>query len=397
MRSERAARGWSQAQAAAVLAAHARGKAPGRDTLIRNWKRWESGGATPDDFYRPLIAQTFGTVTDAFFPPDRAARAASKLPSATGMDALEVLARLHASDVSPATLDAVRHTADELCTQYPHRPSETLRADGAQWLSRITGLLDQRVSLKQRRELLDAAATVALVLGCVEYDMRHRQRAEAARREALSLAEEVGDTAQMAWAFEMRAWFDLTQNNYRGVLDAAQAGIDIAPSSQAAVQLTAQQAKAWARLGDRRQVELALDRGRTMLERLPYPENLDHHFVVDPEKFDFYAMDCYRVVGENQLAATYAQEVARTSTGPDGSVAKPMRLAEAQLTLGVVSARSGDLDGAVAHGIEALSGDRKSLPSLLLASRELVSTLDVRYGGEPKATAFVDRVRELAS
>jgi hypothetical protein len=34
-----------------------------------------------------------------------------------------------------------------------------------------------------------------------------------------------------------------------------------------------------------------------LLESLPYPENLDHHFVVDPGKFDFYAMDCYRLVG----------------------------------------------------------------------------------------------------
>jgi hypothetical protein len=24
---------------------------------------------------------------------------------------------------------------------------------------------------------------------------------------------------------------------------------------------------------------------------MPYSENLDHHFIVDPAKFDFYAMD----------------------------------------------------------------------------------------------------------
>ena len=57
-------------------------------------------------------------------------------------------------------------------------------------------------------------------------------------------------------------------------------------------------------MGDRRQVELVLDHGRRILEGLPYPENLDHHFVVDPSKFDFYAMDCYRTAGEDNLAAT---------------------------------------------------------------------------------------------
>ncbi|WP_097257473.1 nitronate monooxygenase [Streptomyces sp. Ag109_G2-15] len=40
---------------------------------------------------------------------------------------------------------------------------------------------------------------------------------------------------------------------------------------------------------DRRQVEVALDKGRRLLEGMPYPENLDNHFVVDPAKFDFTA------------------------------------------------------------------------------------------------------------
>jgi hypothetical protein len=54
-------------------------------------------------------------------------------------------------------------------------------------------------------------------------------------------------------------------------------------------------------------------------------------------------MDCYRHVGEDQLAATYAKEVIRSSTTPDGVVRKPMRVAEAHITLGVVAAREGDL------------------------------------------------------
>lgn len=44
-----------------------------------------------------------------------------------------------------------------------------------------------------------------------------------------------------------------------------------------------------------------------MLESLPYPEDTDHHFVVDPAKFDFYAMDCYRIAGEDRLAEMYAR------------------------------------------------------------------------------------------
>ena len=48
-----------------------------------------------------------------------------------------------------------------------------------------------------------------------------------------------------------------------------------------------------------------------------------------------------------------------------------MRIAEAQITLGVIAAREGDLDEAVAHGRRALAGDRKSLPSLAMVSHDL--------------------------
>ncbi|CAM5465226.1 hypothetical protein GCM10010220_02410 [Streptomyces parvulus] len=61
----------------------------------------------------------------------------------------------------------------------------------------------------------------------------------------------------------------------------------MAPHHSVAVQRSGQEAKAWARLGDRRQVEVALDKGRRLLEGMPHPDNLDNHFVVDPAKFDF--------------------------------------------------------------------------------------------------------------
>lgn len=134
-----------------------------------------------------------------------------------------------------------------------------------------------------------------------------RRIAEGTRKAALTLGDEAGNAAISGWAYEMRAWYALTQGDYRGVIAAAEAGEAVAAHDGAAVQLAAQRAKAWARLGDRRQVETALDKGRSLLESLPYPEDTDHHFVVDPAKFDFYAMDCYRIAGEDRLAEMYAR------------------------------------------------------------------------------------------
>jgi hypothetical protein len=45
---------------------------------------------------------------------------------------------------------------------------------------------------------------------------------------------------------------------------------------------------------------VALDKGRRLLESLPYPENLDHHFVVDP-----------MTLGVNEMAEHLADEVIR--------------------------------------------------------------------------------------
>ena len=117
---------------------------------------------------------------------------------------------------------------------------------------------------------------------------------------------------------------------------------------------------------------------------MPYPDNLDHHFVVDPTKFDFYMMDCYRHLAEDRLAETLATEVIQASTDFDGTERAPMRLAEARITLGVVAARQGDLEQAIHYGERALSAPRKSLPSLLMVSRDLTRVLNDQYPNEPE-------------
>jgi hypothetical protein len=151
-----------------------------------------------------------------------------------------------------------------------------------------------------------------------------------------------------------------------------------------------------ARIGDRRQTEVALDRGRRLLDSMPYPENLDHHFVVDPTKFDFYAMDCYRMLADDKMAENLASEVIQASTDFDGKERAPMRLAEARITLGVVAARQGDLEGAIQQGERALNGQRKSLPSLLMVSRDLTRVLNDRYPDKSGTRGYIYQLHVLS-
>lgn len=392
--SERVARDWSQRDAVRALRAHAPGELPADDSMLRQWKRWEAG-QIPNDFYQPMIAALFGTVTHAIFPAPARRNGDAEVLKASGMETLEIVSRLNRSDVDGATLDALRITADRLCSEYPYMPSEQLLVEGRQWLRRVVELHSKSLTLAQHREVLALSGWLALLVGCVEYDTGDRHAAESTRRAALSIATEADHAEVGGWAHEMRAWFALTTGDYRGVIASAQAGAEVASHHGVAVQLAGQEAKAWARLGDRRQVEVALDKGRRLLEGMPHPENLDNHFVVDPAKFDFYAMDCYRLVGEDKLARTLAEEVLRAGTDFDGTERMPMRNAEARVTLGVTAAREGDLEQAIIMGERALEGDRQSVPSLIMTSRELAAEMRGRYASEPAAQDYLAHLREL--
>jgi hypothetical protein len=287
------------------------------------------------------------------------------------MDTLELLQRVRASAIDAATVDALSITVEQLCCDYQHADARTLIATGREWLAKVTDVLGNRLSLAQHRDLLHNAGMLALLVGCLEFDLGDRPSAEATRRMALGLGKESGDPGIVGWAHEMLAWFQLTAGNHRAVIPVAEAGIHAAPSSSVAVQLLGQQAKAYARMGMSEKVHEALENGRALLDQLPYPERPDHHFVVDPDKWDFYAMDIYRIVGEDQLAKRNADEVIRRSVNSENVVVSPMRRAEAQLTLAVVAARHGDLDEATSLGIEALRDGRQSRPSLLMVAGEL--------------------------
>ena len=85
-----------------------------------------------------------------------------------------------------------------------------------------------------------------------------------------------------------------------------------------------------------------------------------------------------------------------SSTDFDGTVRKPMRVAEAEISLGVLAARAGEPEQAVDYGRQALAGERKSLPSLLMVSRELADILSTRFPDAPVTADYLDELRSIA-
>ena len=394
IRKERRLRGWTQKECVQRLQYESTRELPELSTMLDQWKRWESGRFTPSPEYQRMIASMFGSVSAAFFAP----RSPQEIVTTAAPDAgPELLARLQHSAVDQATMDGLRMTVDRLCADYPTVPAEQLLTEGQAWLSRVADLLDTRVTLTQHKEILSLAGMLALLVGCLQMDIGAGTAAETTRRSALSLGTESDDLSIVGWAHEMSAWFSLTKGDYRGVLTAAEAGVTAAGDRSVSVQLHAQQAKAWSRIGDRGKVEVALDRGRRLLEELPPPVDSAHHFQVDPAKWDFYSMDVLRRVGDHTRADALADEVLERGTDWSGQVVSPMRCAEALITKGVVAAKEGDLEAAVGYGDRALDGDRQSLPSLAMVGRELGEVLVSDYRGEPAADEYVEQLRALAT
>jgi transcriptional regulator with XRE-family HTH domain len=306
----------------------------------------------------------------------------------------ELIQRMRASDTTPTTLEALHATVVELCCQYAYRDALELRREAQDWLSHVGSLLRRPVGLKAHTDLLVAGGWLALLAGCVEYDLGLRSAAESTRTAALQLGVESGHPEIQGWAHEMTAWFALTQGRFDQAIAAARQGQAVAENTSVHVQLVAQEAKARARLGESG-LEALLQSGRQTLDRLPYPDRPDNHFMVDPGKWDYYAMDVHRLAGDDELTKHYAATVIRENIAPDGSQLAPMRISECRLSLAVVAGREGDLEQAVDLGRQALEGDRKSLPSMTMVAAELDAELRRRYPHESLTQEFREALRAL--
>lgn len=308
---------------------------------------------------------------------------------------MELIERLEHSDVSPGKIELLMGTVNRLSTEYGSEAASSLHPKIGEWIRRVTRALDSRTTLSQHRELLVCAGWLFLLSGCVEYDMGWKDSAETSRLAALRIGRETGHGEIQAWAWEMAAWFALTQGQLEDVAGYVEAGQRVGDTHTIIVQLDAQLAKAAARMGDTATVEKALESGYTKLSRMPRPDNPRNHFVIDPDKWDFYAMDAYRLLGDDVRASRHAKEVLRLGQGPDGKELAPMRMAEARLTLGVSAARSGELEEAVTVGESAFSSERKSLPTLFMVAGELESELTARYPKETPTKDYREKLVEL--
>jgi tetratricopeptide (TPR) repeat protein len=375
VRAERRRRLWSKKEMAVRLLAAAGEAAPNfasRDGLIRMIGYWEKGERQVNDRYRTLYCRAFDLVESELFSTTPAADPVVRRDPPM-VDTLELARLAAASDLGPGTVESITESVDLLCRAYPSTPGPVLRERTARRLRQVVELLGRRVSLAQHRELLVQAGWLS-------------------RQAAAQMGREAGHDDVQAWALEMAAWFALVEGRYEAVVERARAGQEVAPEGSALVQLTLQEAKGHARLGNRADALDALARGAAILDRLPRPRHPEHHFVFDHEKLVFYAATIHAWLGDDELAQAYAETIISGHMRPDGSSRAPMRVANARIDLALVHARRGDLDAAVSQGSAAFDYERRSLSDLVARGSDLSAALTSRYAGERLVDVFLDRL-----
>jgi hypothetical protein len=324
-----------------------------------------------------------------------AALAAAAGPAVPGGDLglIELARRAEASDLGGGTLELLQASADRLCRDYPTVDPRVLSDQARTRLGYVTDLLGKRVTLAQHRELLVVAGWLSALLACTCYDAGDHGAAETARRMTRQFGEHAGHGELVAWSFEIAAWYALVEGRFAQTAALCEAGLARAGVSNAAVQLTLQASRAYARMADDRAGAM-LAAGGAVLARLPAPEHPEHHFVFDRDKFEFYTATVYTWLGTDDAAAEEnAREVVARCHGPGGVIVWPTRLSTMLVNLGQIAGRRGDLDEAVGLGEESLRCGRRSA-ELLPRAAELERRLAARYGAERLVNEYGELLRE---
>ena len=100
-------------------------------------------------------------------------------PADAELEAIALVRRIEASDVSDGTLCRLEEAADRMAMSYAATPPEELLPQVRRHLSYVTGLIDVKMTIDGQRRLLAVGGWLALLAATLHIDLRQRAAAEA--------------------------------------------------------------------------------------------------------------------------------------------------------------------------------------------------------------------------
>jgi transcriptional regulator with XRE-family HTH domain len=306
------------------------------------------------------------------------------------LEAVELARRVEASDVGDGTLARLEQAADDMAMSYASTPPAQLLPRVRRHLHYVTELADARMTVDGRRRLLVAGGWLALLAATLHIDLRQRAAAEAWLTTAEEMASHAGHDEIRAWCWETRAWDVLTDGQYAEALALSRRAQAVAPSgSSALVQATAQEGRAWARMGASAETRDSLERVARMVSNLSTPEHPEHHYRYDPAKAVSYTATTLAWVGDPAAEGFARTAIEELLTEP-GGVPRPRRVASARLDLALALLAADRPDEASAEALSAVTSGR-IVPSNWWRATEVLS--GVEQTGVPDANELREAYR----
>jgi transcriptional regulator with XRE-family HTH domain len=326
----------------------------------------------------------------AVAPGQDAAPVPAGVTAADELAALELARRAEASDVGDGTCERLELDVDDLAVAYPGTPPAELLGRVWTYLGYVTALADARATLAQRRRILISGGWLSLLAATCLIDLHADIPATAHLRTAAQLARETGHAEIAAWVLETQAWQALTAGDYQRAVDMARAAQQAAPrDGSALIQATAQEGRAWARIGDAASTRDALARVEALVSPMPAPDRPEHHYRYDPAKAEAYAATTLSWIGDPAAEPLARHVLARLESSADGPP-RPRRAATARLDLSLALIAAGRPDEAAGTALEAVTSGRL-VPSSYWRAREVITAVAAR--GLPEARELAEAYR----
>jgi transcriptional regulator with XRE-family HTH domain len=290
------------------------------------------------------------------------------------LDALDLARRITASDVGADVLDRLETAVDDLACAYSTTQPGDLLPRAGRHLAYVGQLFDARKTLGQHRRLLIVGGWLSLLTATLSIDLRQRAAADAYLTTARRMAEQANHAEILAWCVETEAWDVLTSGQYAQAAKLSRQAQSLAPrGSSVLIQATAQEGRAWARMGRSAETLDALRRASVLTASLAVPDRPEHHYRYDPAKADSYTATTLAWVGD-PAAEDYARAVLRAVRHSGEDVRRPRRAASARLDLSLALLAADKPDEAAAVATEAITSGRV-VPSNWWRAAEIMSAV----------------------
>ena len=275
----------------------------------------------------------------------------------SAVEAMEFTRRAEASQLGPRTLEHLDSVVSDMVAAFPRTPPSELFLK-ARWYRRQVGdLIAGRHTLREGRELYRHAGSLSVILAWLSDDLGDPVTAEAHCLDAWEHGWQAEDHEVCAFAMDAKASISMYSNQPAVARDAAERGLKQAPQrGVAAVKVSAQLARAYARLGQADQFQDVLKDARNKLDKLGHQGS--GLFSFNSGRLASYAASSYIWLDQPDRATPYAQETIFFCRDVGLSEREPTREAIARLDLALAHAERGQPDEATEQIVQALSSER---------------------------------------